>query len=312
MIKYLSKSFLISSLILNHILRPIRALDSTSNIGSCSAEPNSHQKADDSCTGSIQTDKMPAFFISHGAPTLVIEKNEYTDHLKALPNTFPRPKAIVIFSAHWDSYIQKISNVYQYSTIYDFYGFPDELYKMTYPAYGDYNLAKEIQGLFAANGIPSKLDESRGLDHGAWSVLKIMYPDADIPVIALSVDSKLGLDALYNIGKSLAPLREKGILIIGSGGTVHNLMEVDWDTFGPDKWAVDFDKWIEKRILDWNTSELFEYRKQAPYARKAVPTAEHFVPLILAMGAGDTTRKPSLLYRNYQFGSLSLSTWRFD
>lgn len=255
---------------------------------------------------------MPSFFIAHGAPSLAIENHAYTEFLKGLAAELPRPKAIVLFSAHWESREQQVSGSESYETIYDFSGFQPELYQVEYPASGAPGLAKEIQALFGEQSIPAAIDTERGLDHGAWVVLHLMYPAADIPVIALSVNRYLSNEEQYRIGQAINSLREHNILIIGSGGTVHNLRRLDWGASDVNEWAAEFDGWLQEKLEAWDTESLFKYEQLAPHAREAVPTPEHFIPLLLAMGAGDTGRKASLLHRSYQFGSLSLSCWRFD
>lgn len=255
---------------------------------------------------------MPAYFFAHGAPSLVLENNDYTDLLKQFKNQTQRPKAIVLFSAHWEASVQTIGAAETYETIYDFGGFQDELYQMTYPAHSDRGLVEEIQTLFAQHGIACVQDEQRGLDHGAWAVLKLLYPEADIPVVALSVNRHLSNEQQYAIGKALTSLREQDVLIIGSGGTVHNLRRLNWRADGIEAWAEQFDQWIQEKLEAWDLEALFRYRELAPYAETAVPTSEHFIPLLLAMGAGDATRKAQLLHRSYQYGNLSLSCWQFD
>ncbi|MEI7025341.1 dioxygenase family protein [Paenibacillus sp. y28] len=255
---------------------------------------------------------MPAYFFAHGAPSLILDHMEYTNFLKEFAADKPKPKAIVLFSAHWENPEQAVSGVKgTYETIYDFYGFPDALYQMTYPAPGNPELGSEIQSVLAAHGIANVLDEKRGLDHGAWGILKLLYPDAAIPVVALSVNRYLTGEEQYNIGKAIGALREKDVLVIGSGGTVHNLRRVSRGAQQPEAWAVAFDDWLKENLEAWDTEALFRYAEDAPYGREAVPTAEHFVPLLLAMGAGDAGRQAKLLHRTYQYGTLSLSCWEF-
>ncbi|GIM46678.1 dioxygenase [Collibacillus ludicampi] len=254
---------------------------------------------------------LPSFFLAHGAPTLVLENNEYTKFLRDLANELQRPKGIVLFSAHWEEPIQSISGVETYDMIYDFYGFPDEMYQITYPATGNKQMTKEIQALLTAQGIPSRIDEKRGLDHGAWVILRLMYPDADIPVTTLSVNPALPPQEQYQIGRALASLRDKDILIIGSGGTVHNLRRLEWNGTHPNEWAVAFDRWLANQLEEWDLESLFQYENRAPYAKDAVPRNEHFIPLLIAMGAANDQRKANLLYQNYQYGTLSLSCWQF-
>ena len=210
---------------------------------------------------------MPSLFIAHGAPLLAIENNEYTQFLQQLGQTFPRPKAIVLFSAHWESRAQKVSEVDQYDTIYDFGGFDPELYTIKYPAQGDMEISNEIKELFKENGIPFEVETKRGLDHGAWVVLRMLYPNADVPVIAMSVNSALSPEEQYKIGKSLAALRANDVLIIGSGGTVHNLRAVSWGDDGAvHQWALEFDDWIAHHLHTWDTDSLFKYDTLAPNA----------------------------------------------
>jgi 4,5-DOPA dioxygenase extradiol len=255
---------------------------------------------------------MPSYFFAHGAPSIVLEHNDYTQLLKTFREHTPRPKAIVLFSAHWEETVQSIGAAETYETIYDFGGFQDELYRMTYPAPGDRTLSEQVQSLFSKHNIQSVLDEKRGLDHGAWAILKLLYPEADIPVIALSVNRLLSNEQQYQMGQALSELREQNVLIIGSGGTVHNLRRLNWGSEGIDEWAGQFDNWLQEKLETWDTEALFHYRELAPYAREAVPTSEHFIPLLLAMGTGDANRQAKLIHRSYQYGNLSLSCWQFN
>ncbi|MEK3901011.1 dioxygenase family protein [Paenibacillus sp. FSL R7-0179] len=255
---------------------------------------------------------MPSYFFAHGAPSIVLEDNAYTKLLKEFKDHMPKPKAIVLFSAHWEESVQSIGAAATYDTIYDFGGFQDELYQMTYPAKSDRALADQIQNLFTAHGIESVRNETRGLDHGAWAVLKLLYPEADIPVVAMSVNRDLPNEQQYEIGKALAALREQDVLIIASGGTVHNLRRLNWNSEDVNGWAEQFDHWIQEKLEAWDTAALFQYDELAPYAEMAVPTSEHFIPLFIAMGAGDPGRNAQLLHRSYQYGNLSLSCWQFN
>ncbi|MCA0756304.1 dioxygenase [Paenibacillus sp. N4] len=255
---------------------------------------------------------IPSYFFAHGAPSIVLENNEYTAFMKNFAAQTPKPKAIVLFSAHWEQEEQTISAVDSYGTIYDFSGFQPELYTITYPAKGERSISGQIQALFTKHGITSSMDNERGLDHGAWAVLKLLYPDADIPVVALSVNRHLTNGQQYEIGKALAELREQDVLIIGSGGTVHNLRKLNWQGEGVDEWALAFDNWLQSKLEAWDAEALFRYRELAPHAAEAVPTNEHFIPLLLAMGTGDRNRQAELLHRSYQFGNLSLSCWEFS
>ncbi|TBL76048.1 DODA-type extradiol aromatic ring-opening family dioxygenase [Paenibacillus thalictri] len=255
---------------------------------------------------------LPSYFFAHGAPSIVLELNVYTDLLKQFGATTPRPKAVIVFSAHWEEPQQTVSTVSRYDTIYDFSGFQDELYRMMYPAEGHLPLSEEIRSLFETHGIPCGVDGERGLDHGVWAVLKMIYPDADVPVIALSVNRHLSNEQQYRIGQVLGALRERDVLIIGSGGTVHNLRKLRWQAGDAvDEWAFSFDNWLQEKLEAWDTEALFQYRELAPYAQEAVPTNEHFIPLLLAMGSGDANKQAKLLHRSYQYGNLGLSCWQF-
>lgn len=257
---------------------------------------------------------QPALFIAHGAPTLAIERNSYTAFLRKLgQEILSKPRAVVLFSAHWDSPIQFVTSDQTHDTIHDFYGFQDELYEIEYPATGSPDVTGEIEALFRSGNLAYQTVTGRGLDHGAWVILREMYPACDVPVVALSVDSRRTPAEQYAIGKMLMKLREDNVLVIGSGGIVHNLRLLERSGDSPSSWAVSFDKWVEERLASWDLRQLFEYDKRAPHAREAVPSyaTEHFAPLLYAMGASDNDRKASKLYQEYEFGSLSLNCWMF-
>ena len=257
---------------------------------------------------------LPSFFIAHGAPLLAIEDNEYTQFLQQLGQRL-QPKAIVLFSAHWESRVQQISDVETYETIYDFGGFPDALYQIKYPAKGQKAIANEIEALFKKQGVKYGIDTNRGLDHGAWVILKMLYPNANIPVISMSVNSTLSPEEQYKIGKSLSVLREKDILIIGSGGTVHNLgaLRMVPNEGNVDEWALKFDQWIANHLENWDVDFYLSMISIAPSAELAVPRygKEHFIPLFYAMGAADQDRKATLLHQSYRYGNLSHNVWQF-
>lgn len=255
---------------------------------------------------------LPSVFVGHGAPTIVIDDDPYTRLLKQYPNTLEKPKGIVIFTAHWESRLQQIGSPKQYEMIYDFYGFPQQMYKMQYPAVGDEALAQKVDALLAQSGIDSHIDRERGIDHGAWTPLMLMYPQADIPVVTMSVNIQLSPAQHYAIGKALAPLKQEGILIMASGGIVHNLRTVRMgEDEQPDEWAQQFNEWIGEKLLKWDLDALFDYPRSAPHANLAVARSEHFVNLLLAMGAGDEARQATLHGSMIQFGNLSLDLWSF-
>ncbi|GAA4721986.1 DODA-type extradiol aromatic ring-opening family dioxygenase [Brevibacillus fulvus] len=253
---------------------------------------------------------LPSLFLAHGSPMLALEDTAYTRFLRDLGQTFS-PKAIVIFTAHWESERLTISSRDdEYETIYDFYGFPEELYRIEYPAKGSSQLAARLQQMFAAAGIAADLDKTRGLDHGAWTLLYRMYPTAQIPVVQLSVNPYLSAEAQYQIGQALRSLGEEDILVIGSGVTVHNLRLVQWGQSTAEPWAVEFDDWLLATLGNRDLATLFDYARQAPHAHKAVPRPEHFVPFLIALGSGGN--EATVLHRSYDLGSLSYLSIEFS
>jgi 4,5-DOPA dioxygenase extradiol len=254
---------------------------------------------------------MQSLFLAHGSPMNAIEDKEYTRFLEHFGRTL-NPKAIVIFTAHWESEVLTISATdQQYETIYDFYGFPDELYQIQYPAKGSSEIANKIEERFTKQGISTKKDMKRGLDHGSWTLLHRLFPKADIPVVQISVNPFLTPEKQYEIGKALRALEIEDILIIGSGVTVHNLRMIKWGQTTPEPWAVEFDDWLIEKIEKEELPSLFEYEKLAPHAQKAVPRPEHFVPLYIAMGAANSLKSAKVIFRNYEFGTLSNLCYQF-
>lgn len=246
---------------------------------------------------------ISSLFICHGGPSIVFEKNEYTTFLKEFGAKMTQ-KAIVVFTAHWENEITTISSINGiYDMIYDFYGFPKELYALKYPAKGSQEIALKAKSLLTNCGIESHLDEKRGLDHGAWDILYLMYPDAEIPVVQVSVNPFMPMEEQYKIGEALKSLGEEDILVIGSGSTVHNLSTLA-DVKEPIRWAVEFDDWLVNKVEHKKLDELFSYQKLAPHATLAVPREEHMVPLFIALGSGHKN-KPVLLHRSYNFGTLT-------
>lgn len=257
---------------------------------------------------------MPSIFLCHGAPYLAIQDTDYTRSLNQLGKTLGKPKAILLFSAHYESRDQLLTSTdEEYETIYDFSGFPGELYEIRYPAKGSTDMAGKIQSLLADAGIPSAADTVRGLDHGAWVLLRHLYPDADVPVIAASINRQLSPQEQYALGKAVSRLKQEDVLIIASGGTSHNLRMIEWDATKPAEWTVKFDDWLLEKISAWDQEALFDYRNLAPYADWAVPPYgnEHFVPIFIAMGAGDDVKKATVLQRGYELGTLSLIGLQF-
>jgi len=254
---------------------------------------------------------IPSLFINHGSPLMALQESDYTRFLEDTGKRFT-PKAIVMFSAHWEERVTTISFAEgPLPTIYDFGGFPDELYRLTYPAPGDPGLAGRIEQLYRERGLETRRDYKRGLDHGSWIMLRYMYPAADIPVVTISVNPFQTAAEQYRIGEALAGLGGEDILVIGSGTTVHNFHYIKFGQTHAEPWAEQFDDWLIDKIRQRDLTSLFRYAELAPYASRAVPRAEHFVPLLQAMGSSGSTGDPVLLYRGYEFGTFSYTCFEF-
>lgn len=231
------------------------------------------------------TAKMPVLFVGHGSPMNAIEDNEFTEGFRNIAKSFPRPGAILCISAHWETRGTHLTAMVKPPTIHDFGGFPGKLYEVKYPAPGDPELATEIKSISANTEL--ELNCTWGLDHGAWSVLKHMYPEADVPVIQMSLDYMQPPARHYDIMKDLSVLRDKGILVIGSGNMVHNLGMVDWNRFGPDEyaydWAIEAGEKMKNYILAGDHKQLVNYRCHGKAFELAIPTPEHYLPLLYVL-----------------------------
>ena len=221
--------------------------------------------------------KMPVLFVGHGNPMNAIRLNDFRAHWSALGRRLPRPKSILCISAHWETRGTYVTATSTPETIHDFYGFPKALFDLRYPAPGDPVLAERVAGLIASERV--RLDPGRGLDHGAWSVLVAMYPTADVPVVQLSMDTRMPGRHHYALARQLAPLRDEGVLVMGSGNIVHNLGLVDFRNPAPLDWAVAADAKLRGLIADRRHDELVTYPDE-PEARLPVPTPEHYLPLL--------------------------------
>lgn len=253
--------------------------------------------------------KLPALFLSHGAPTLAVEQSDATRAWARLAAELPRPKSILAVSAHWDTEAPVAGTVAQPETIHDFHGFPRALYDVRYPAPGAPGLAARAAELLGNSGVATRLDPARGLDHGAWVPLKWMYPGADIPVAQLSVQSQRGPRHHFAMGEALAPLREEGVLILASGGIVHNLREIHWQAKEPIEWARAFNDWIASRAEAGAVEELLGYREHAPSAIRSHPTPEHMEPFFVALGAGGVPARRLAL--GIELGTLGMDAYVF-
>ncbi len=251
-------------------------------------------------------DRIPAVFLGHGNPMQALASNDYTRAWRRLGEKMPRPRAILAISAHWYGSKTAVTAVATPRTLHDFGGFPQELYQVQYPAPGDPVLAHEIQRLLAPLAV--SLDESWGLDHGTWSVLRHVYPDADVPVVQLSIDATKAADYHFGIGRALAPLRDEGVLILGSGNLIHNLRMYAWNkpSQEPYDWAARFDNKVQELMRAGDNAPLIQYETLGPDAALAIPTPDHYLPLLYVLG----TRQPGDLVRfpvsGIEGGSLSM------
>jgi len=256
------------------------------------------------------SDKMPVLFLGHGSPMNAIEENQFVDGFRNLAKTLPRPNAILCISAHWYINGTKVTAMKMPPTIHDFGGFPQELFAVQYPAPGSPELANEVKQLLSPAMV--ELDQKWGLDHGAWSVIKHLYPKADVPVIQLSIDYTKPPEYHFELAKQLISLREKGILLIGSGNIVHNLRLVDWQNFDKDDygldWAVEAKETINRWLLDGNFEPIINYNQQIRAVQMAAPTPDHFLPLIYALGLKEKSETITLFNDKMVAGSLSMTS----
>ncbi len=246
---------------------------------------------------------MPVLFIGHGSPMNAIEDNEFSSTWKDIASKMPEPSCILCISAHWLEDRTSVTAMDEPQTIHDFYGFPKELEEVIYPAKGSKKYALVVKETL--KDIDVTLDTEWGLDHGTWSVLKHMYPNANIPVIQLSINDDLLLQEHFELGQKLTSLRDKGVLIIGSGNVVHNLGMINFnDDAKPFKWAIDFDNFVKTSIINNNYEALINYEKEHS-ARYAHPTNDHYLPLLYVIGASDM-QKPEFFCEKIVYGSLSM------
>jgi 4,5-DOPA dioxygenase extradiol len=260
------------------------------------------------------TEMMPVLFVGHGSPMNAIEENEFVQGWREIGKTLPKPNAILCVSAHWETRGTFVTAMERPRTIHDFGGFPQELFDVQYPAPGSPELAEETKGIIRKTDVG--LDERWGLDHGCWSVLKRLYPSADIPVIQMSLDYTRPAQYHYDLAKDLAPFRKKGVLIICSGNMVHNLRLVDWGRmdepgYGYD-WAIEANKKMKNFILSENHQSLINYRTQGKDFDLAIPTPEHFLPLLYVLALKEPGKKVKLFNDKPVMGSLSMTSLKIN
>jgi 4,5-DOPA dioxygenase extradiol len=274
---------------------------------------------------------LPSVFVSHGPPTLVLDDDPARDFLVRLGAELPRPKAILCVSAHWLKETPAVTLNPRPETIHDFFGFDRALYDIAYPAPGDPELARRVAGLVEATGFACAQDPERGLDHGAWEPLVLMYPEADVPVVQLALMAGADAATHLRLGQALEPLRHEGVLVLASGTAVHNLAQWREDPAATPAWARAFDDWLAGAVARGDRAAIAGYLSNAPHAAMAHPSEDHFLPLPVAMGAGGTNgaglgdaepvgggpgdAEPvgggRTLYRGFSYGSLSMAAFAF-
>jgi len=255
------------------------------------------------------THQMPVLFLGHGSPMNAIEENEFVQGFRTVAREIPKPSAILCISAHWETRGTYVTAMQNPMTIHDFGGFPDALYEVQYPAPGSPDLAKETQSLLSKTSV--HLDDKWGLDHGAWSVIRHMYPEADIPVIQMSLDYYQNPQFHYELGQQIKSLREKGVLIIGSGNMVHNLRKVAWDKLGENygfDWAIEANEKMKEFILSGDHKQLIDFHRHGKAFELAIPTPEHYLPLLYSLSVMDKNEAVKIFNDRPVGGSLTMTS----
>ena len=252
---------------------------------------------------------LPSYFVSHGSPTLALDPGATGAFWDELGRKLPRPDAVLCISAHWMTTVPAVSLAARPETIHDFYGFPPPLYEIRYPAPGAPALAERAAALLAAAGIETARDPERGLDHGAWVPLRSMYANADLPVTQLAIQPRSDAAWHHRLGEALAPLRREGVLVLASGGAVHNLRAVDWRGGTTPGWAREFDDWLAAALAAGDSETLIDWERSAPHARQAHPTEDHFLPLFVALGAAGQGARGTRIHAGFTLGSLSMAAF---
>jgi 4,5-DOPA dioxygenase extradiol len=257
---------------------------------------------------------FPALFVAHGAPTMVLQPGPAGAALARAAAELPRPRAIIVVSAHWETATPTIGTAPELETIHDFYGFPAELYRVRYPARSDAAVAEELRTRLLENGFDVRMDKVRGLDHGAWTPLSLMYPQADIPVLPLSLQTGLGPEHHFQLGRALAPMLADGVLLLASGNLTHNLGDFRRafaEGSGTPAYVAAFADWIGQRIAAGDHDSLLDYRQRAPHAVRAHPSEEHLLPLHVAIGAAGLDYRSECLYQGIDSVVLAMDSYAF-
>jgi len=267
--------------------------------------------------------RFPTLFLSHGSPMHALDAGVAGKAWQDLAQSMPRPRAVLMVSAHWETSAPMLTGSALPETIHDFGGFPQELYALRYPAPGSPELAQQAAALLKQAGYPASVNSDRGLDHGAWVPLRRLYPAHDVPVVQLSVQPALGPEHHLRVGKALAPLASDGVLVIGSGHVTHNLR--DWMTYArgaallpggaapaPLPYVVEFAEWLEQRLRVDDRDAVLAYRERGPSAARAHPSEEHFLPLFVAWGAASEGARAQRVHQSIDATALSMDMYRFD
>ena len=253
-----------------------------------------------------------SIFISHGSPMHALEPGPAGEAWKTLAQRLPRPKSILIASAHWETTLPMLTGSGRPATIHDFYNFPEPLYRLRYPAPGAPWLAQRARTLLEEAGLGASIDGARGLDHGAWSPLLYMYPDADVPVVQISVQPPLGPRHHVALGNALQPLSSEGVLIVGSGHLTHNLRDWARGRGRPEPYAREFQAWVFDALKNKDVAALVDYRSASPHGVRAHPTDEHLLPLFFALGAAGADARPERVYDAIDGGVLAMDAYLFS
>jgi 4,5-DOPA dioxygenase extradiol len=266
-------------------------------------------------TNRILPAALPSLFVPHGAPTFALHPGAAGAALTAVADSLPRPRAIVVVSAHWETRAPTVGFAERPETIHDFWGFPEELYALRYPATGCREASREVLQALVNAGFPAEADTTRGLDHGAWLPLRLMFPDADVPVLPLSVQSHLGPEHHYRVGQALAPLAGQGFLILASGNLTHNLRDFQHAAQAggqvPD-YVRNFSDWVWTALQAHDLPALLDYRRQAPDAVRAHPRDEHLLPLYVALGAAGEHARPQRFHAGVDEYVIAMDAFAFQ
>lgn len=254
---------------------------------------------------------LPSVFVSHGSPMHALQPGPAGEAWKALGRRLPKPHAILIASAHWETSLPMLTGSTKPETIHDFYNFPEPLYRLRYPVPGAPEVAQRAQALLRNAGYSAAIDGCRGLDHGAWTPLLYAYPEHDVPVVQISVQPALGPRHHVQLGRAVRPLAEEGVLIIGSGHMTHNLRDWARGAGKPEPYAREFSEWVRSALENRDYEALVDYRSRSPHGARAHPTEEHFLPLFFAVGAAPEHAKPERIYDAIDSGVLAMDAYVF-